>query len=338
MQEQLSRCRYGWAWEWSKAGVTVPLEASSDGIYVTTADKGRHADQTLRGDCISLSTQLGNLLTEKFKNQYKFYVVQGNFPNSGWEDHFFIVGWPKAQNVTMLREIDSNRGNIPAKALIIDPSYGLMEVKGPHMKHRQLRHYYAEQSLQDVAKLRILPQKIRPKFPFLPFLKQDRTAPDGNISTIAIPFGFMRELMPKNDAHWNQSDSLAMIRFQKQDDNKPPKLLLGIFNPHNGVCPITVYPDWRQKFPPNSKLYQSLDKVERRLNSKIPELIRQFRTNFICRADSTAETQTETASGAPFQSYSTADTPANHAFTLRKPAESKLRRILLKSDEPAEQV
>jgi hypothetical protein len=209
IRQEMARCRYGLGWQWLNPRSGLRIQLTPDGRLQFSGYRARPKGDSLlppQGDCQQLALQLGQRLHQRFQGKYKFYLVAGNYPQSPWRVHYFLMGWPAREDAYFLQK---TRGAIhpftkkptvrlPKEAFLIDPTYRLM---GFVAQHDRLCQYIAiHPQFLEVGK-HASPGKTKTTFSFG---EQDGLSP-------GLPLGFARDLLPGHP----DPEAIAFVHFRR---------------------------------------------------------------------------------------------------------------------------
>ncbi len=269
IRQEMARCRYGLGWQWLNPKSRIRLQLTPDEQLQFS---GYHAKpkadplQALQGDCQQLAMQLGQRLHQRFQGRYKFYMVAGNYPQSPWRVHYFLMGWPAREDAYFLNKTrgalhpftKQPTARIPKEAFLIDPTYQFMGVAA---QHDRLGQYIAvHPQFQEVGK-NSSPSKPKTRFSFA---ESDQLSP-------GLPLGFAKDLQPGHA----DPDAVAFAYFKRTPAAiEPTKKAEQMLDPVDSPVPSSVQvhlgwgdqpaqpSHWRQTVPPETPLYQMLSRLE----------------------------------------------------------------------------
>lgn len=247
IQQEMAQCKYGLGWQWLDRKNKIGLQRKNETLRFT----GYHARTkpgtrgSIIGDCEQLTHQLGERLTRKFKGKYQFNVVRGNYPQSPWRVHYFLVAWPAKANAYFVKKsigrlepfTQKPRTLIPKEAFIIDPTYQLM---GCVAENEKLYHYYAIHPFQEIKDNLQGSREILLRFS------------DSDNMTRGFPLGFARDLKPDH----SDPDEVGFAYFKRQDSNSQNQTVTLQFKWGNTLQ------DWQKTVPPGSDLHTMLTRLQ----------------------------------------------------------------------------
>lgn len=214
IQKTLDRCRYGLGWRWVNPRNKLAIHHQGGHLQFAGYYQTGVKNQTYKGDCQQLAHQVGKSLGRQFKGQYQFYVACGDFPNSPWSSHYFLIACPTAVSEQFLNRVRGSfcplskqfRQRIPFDAFLIDPTYNQM---GFYQQHPQLSAYQLlnGRKLQNAAATHQWPHSIKVTF-------------QNNQITTGLPLGFTSQVLPSHPASQN-GNSLVFAHFTYQANRIP---------------------------------------------------------------------------------------------------------------------
>ncbi|WP_303675229.1 hypothetical protein [Vampirovibrio chlorellavorus] len=268
IRHEMARCRYGLGWQWLNPKSRIRIQLTPDGRLQFAGYQGKAKTDPMQppqGDCQQLALQLGQRLHQRFQGRYKFYVVAGNYPQSPWRVHYFLMGWPAREDAYFMGKTRGGlhpftkqpTARIPKEAFLIDPTY---QVMGFAAQHDRLGQYIAvhPQFLEVGKQGGAYKSKT-----CLSFGETDQLSP-------GLPLGFARDLLPGHA----EPEAIAFAHF-KRSHTAPD-----VPNPSNQPAhkiqhsPARVQVQlgwgdqplpsshWRQTIPPHAPLYQMLCRLE----------------------------------------------------------------------------
>ncbi len=265
IRQEMARCRYGLGWQWLNPKSRIRIQLTPDGRLQFAGYQAKAKSdprQALQGDCQQLALQLGQRLHQRFQGRYKFYVVAGNYPQSPWRVHYFLMGWPARQDAYFLGKTRGGlhpftrqpTARIPKEAFLIDPTFQQM---GFAAQHDRLGQYIAvHPQFLDVSK----PGSAYRSKTCLSFGETDQLSP-------GLPLGFARDLMPGHAepeaiafAHFRRTPTVPDLPHQpgRSIQHSPARVQVQLGWGDQPAPPI----NWRQTIPPHTPLYQMLCRLE----------------------------------------------------------------------------
>jgi hypothetical protein len=189
-----------------------------------------------RGVCHEVSDDLLAKLQAKFKDRYCFFKVAGNSPrffNTPGSNHLFILGCTPANKQKVLDDIQKCAGKIPKDALLIDPSFNVVD-------GRTQRQGYLVNKVSDA--LHHLNSKCN-------------TVYSGMVPYQSIPLGFRSELTGIPDTE----DLLVYLSLKRNLQNE---LRVSLdWQPSNQNF-LYNWDNWEKEVPADSLLARFMQKVK----------------------------------------------------------------------------
>lgn len=265
IRQEMARCRYGLGWHWLNPKNRIHLQITPDEQLQFSGYRPKPRSDSikaLQGDCQQLALQLGNQLHQRFQGKYKFYVVAGNYPQSPWRVHYFLMGWPAREDAYFLQKTVGTphpftrkpTARIPKEAFLIDPTYQLM---GFAAQHDRLGQYIAvHPQFLEVSK-HGSPFKTKT---CLSFGQTDQLSP-------GLPLGFARDLLPGHTdpeaiafAHFKRNPSLPAQQSSSNQTLKEFPASVEVQLGWGDQPSPTIR--WQQTVPPHTPLHQMLSRLE----------------------------------------------------------------------------
>lgn len=216
------------------------------------------AEQTIRyGICQELAWDLQKRLKARFGDQYHFEQVEGNAATyfvKPPSTHFYLLGWTPAHDKSVREALANHPGEIPADALVFDPSFGLAvggkEVQAYRVRELEEAHE-TDYASPDIEKIDV--------FPIL-----DAASPT------PAPLGFLSNLDHTFKPGKNKADPLVFIAFTRHPETGGPRLRLAKMDKTQMFA--SFWDTWPQEVDPSSLLSRFVNKIHRDLKTPDPEL------------------------------------------------------------------
>jgi hypothetical protein len=212
------------------------------------------------GVCHELTYYVKAELEEVLRDKYYFIVLNGlseKYFNAESSGHFFLIALPvepvveSLANDAMLTENPGQLKRIPDGVLVIDPSFGIVDLAQNTPGHK-VRHYLGTLTQKDFEELEFFPLQ------------------GGKLSTPAVPLGFAADIFREHCPDSIPSDSLISIFFLKNELLSRPQLNFtyskhdspGVGWAMNGIAG----PDWKEvveQLPQDDPLRKFVKQVQK---------------------------------------------------------------------------